>query len=83
MDTSTICSYVTDKEPTLNMEQQPDQTKTEAQPSALSRTWNHLSENVRPSGLAEFELLILTFCIGLQGTPTPNNYPTPPLPPTH
>lgn len=75
MDTATICSSVTDKESTLEIQQQPAQTKTDAQPSVLSRTWSHLNDNVRPSGLAELELLILTFCIGLQGTPAPPNHP--------
>ncbi|GAB1310963.1 hypothetical protein MFIFM68171_01173 [Madurella fahalii] len=36
------------------------------QPSKTSTVWQYLNQNVRPSGLAELELLILTFCIGLQ-----------------
>ncbi|KAK3310527.1 uncharacterized protein B0T15DRAFT_41132 [Chaetomium strumarium] len=36
------------------------------QPSALAKTWSHLNENVRGSILAEVQLLILTFCIGVQ-----------------
>ncbi len=48
--------------------QQHDPSKTHLQPpSALSRAWDYLNEDVRPSGLVEAELLILTFCIGLQG----------------
>ncbi|KAK4239710.1 hypothetical protein C8A03DRAFT_32232 [Achaetomium macrosporum] len=41
--------------------------ETYGQPSALSKTWRHLNENVRSSVLAELQLLILTFCIGVQG----------------
>ncbi|KAK4043669.1 hypothetical protein C8A01DRAFT_32196 [Parachaetomium inaequale] len=42
-------------------------SKTYTQPpSTRSKAWTHLNENVRASGLAELELLILTFCIGLQ-----------------
>jgi hypothetical protein len=43
------------------------QPETKTPPSALSRVWRHLNEDVRASSLAELELLILTFCIGLQG----------------
>lgn len=32
-----------------------------------SRIWRHLRADVRPSNLAEVELLLLTFCTGLQG----------------
>ncbi|KAI1482530.1 hypothetical protein F4774DRAFT_406705 [Daldinia eschscholtzii] len=34
--------------------------------SIFSRAWCHMMEPVRPSGFAEFELLILTFCTGMQ-----------------
>ncbi|KAI1376377.1 hypothetical protein F4677DRAFT_89996 [Hypoxylon crocopeplum] len=34
--------------------------------SFMSRVWSHMLESVRPSGFAEFELLILTFCTGIQ-----------------
>ncbi|KAK3372498.1 hypothetical protein B0H63DRAFT_298819 [Podospora didyma] len=34
--------------------------------SSASRAWDHLNANVRPSALAEFQLLLLTFSIGLQ-----------------
>lgn len=46
---------------------QYDSPKIQTQPSALSRAWSYLNEDVRANGLAEIELLILTFCIGLQG----------------
>ncbi len=44
-----------------------DQSKIHTRPSAFSRAWGYLNQNVHASGLAEAELLILTFCIGLQG----------------
>ncbi|KAI1367117.1 hypothetical protein F5Y08DRAFT_336998 [Xylaria arbuscula] len=34
--------------------------------SIISRTWSHLLEDVRPSGFVEFELVLLTFCTGIQ-----------------
>ncbi|KAI2780763.1 hypothetical protein F4815DRAFT_113444 [Daldinia loculata] len=34
--------------------------------SIFSRAWCHMLEPVRPSGFAELELLILTFCTGMQ-----------------
>ncbi|KAI3323610.1 hypothetical protein HD806DRAFT_497331 [Xylariaceae sp. AK1471] len=34
--------------------------------SITSRAWSHMLENVRPSGFVEFELLLLTFCTGIQ-----------------
>ncbi|KAI0385774.1 hypothetical protein F5Y04DRAFT_156555 [Hypomontagnella monticulosa] len=34
--------------------------------SIMSRAWKHMLEPVRASGFAEFELLILTFCTGMQ-----------------
>ncbi|KAI1767612.1 hypothetical protein GGR53DRAFT_463299 [Hypoxylon sp. FL1150] len=34
--------------------------------SFASRAWSHMLEPVRPSGFAEFELLLLTFCTGIQ-----------------
>ncbi|KAL1842359.1 hypothetical protein VTJ49DRAFT_5424 [Mycothermus thermophilus] len=40
--------------------------KSEKAPSLFSRAWVYLNQDVRASGLAELELLILTFCIGLQ-----------------
>ncbi|KAK4105310.1 hypothetical protein N658DRAFT_512795 [Parathielavia hyrcaniae] len=44
-----------------------DLSKTDdTQPSALSKTWRYLCEDVRPSALAEVQLCLLTFCIGLQ-----------------
>ncbi|KAL2270094.1 hypothetical protein VTJ83DRAFT_2278 [Remersonia thermophila] len=42
------------------------EAKSRKAPSLLSRAWGHLNQDVRASGLAELELLILTFCIGLQ-----------------
>lgn len=35
--------------------------------TSSSRLWKHLTADVRPSCLAEVELLLLTFCTGLQG----------------
>jgi hypothetical protein len=37
----------------------------------LSRIDQHLTEDVRVSWLAEIELLLLTFCTGIQGALTP------------
>ncbi|KAI0200353.1 hypothetical protein F4808DRAFT_429528 [Astrocystis sublimbata] len=34
--------------------------------SMTSRIWTHMLENVRPSGFVEFELVLLTFCTGIQ-----------------
>ncbi|KAI1277470.1 hypothetical protein F5Y07DRAFT_407352 [Xylaria sp. FL0933] len=34
--------------------------------SFTSRAWNHMLEDVRPSGFVEFELVFLTFCTGIQ-----------------
>ncbi|KAI8632221.1 hypothetical protein F5Y19DRAFT_420028 [Xylariaceae sp. FL1651] len=34
--------------------------------SGASRAWGHMLENVRPSGFVEFELVLLTFCTGIQ-----------------
>ncbi|KAI2618445.1 hypothetical protein GGR54DRAFT_156304 [Hypoxylon sp. NC1633] len=34
--------------------------------SMVSKAWSHMLEPVRPSGFAELELLILTFCTGIQ-----------------
>ncbi|KAI0409668.1 hypothetical protein F4802DRAFT_155856 [Xylaria palmicola] len=31
-----------------------------------SRAWRHMLEDVRPSGFVEFELVLLTFCTGIQ-----------------
>ncbi|KAH6650135.1 hypothetical protein F5144DRAFT_35361 [Chaetomium tenue] len=46
---------------------EPQERKSRnTQPSTRSRAWKHLNENVCASALAELELLILTFCIGLQ-----------------
>lgn len=44
----------------------PDDKALPAQPISRSRIWQHLTADVRPSFLAEVELLILTFCTGLQ-----------------
>ncbi|KAK3937070.1 hypothetical protein QBC46DRAFT_393619 [Diplogelasinospora grovesii] len=41
---------------------QPSKTPS----SFASRAWQHLKAPVRPSGFAEFELTLLTFCTGLQ-----------------
>ncbi|CAJ2501125.1 Uu.00g039780.m01.CDS01 [Anthostomella pinea] len=44
-------------------------SKPESQPeptSFASRAWRHMQEPVRASGFAEFELLFLTFCTGIQ-----------------
>jgi hypothetical protein len=35
--------------------------------STKDKLWVYLTGNVRPTILAEIQLLILTFCIGLQG----------------
>ncbi|KAI0396663.1 hypothetical protein F5Y17DRAFT_75817 [Xylariaceae sp. FL0594] len=37
-----------------------------SQISVTSRVWRHMSEDVRPSGFVEFELLLLTLCTGMQ-----------------
>ncbi|KAI0533060.1 hypothetical protein GGR58DRAFT_488047 [Xylaria digitata] len=34
--------------------------------STTSRVWRHMVEDVRPSGFVEFELVLLTFCTGIQ-----------------
>ncbi|KAI1436737.1 hypothetical protein GGR50DRAFT_692927 [Xylaria sp. CBS 124048] len=34
--------------------------------SFTSRAWDHMTEHVRPSGFVELELIILTFCTGIQ-----------------
>ncbi|KAI1828578.1 hypothetical protein F4861DRAFT_9731 [Xylaria intraflava] len=34
--------------------------------SITSRTWSHMQEDVRPSSFVEFELILLTFCTGIQ-----------------
>jgi uncharacterized membrane protein YoaK (UPF0700 family) len=41
-------------------------THPQPQPSTLQKAWVHLNQPVRASGFAELQLLILTFCIGLQ-----------------
>ncbi|KAL2161452.1 hypothetical protein VTH06DRAFT_8013 [Thermothelomyces fergusii] len=41
-------------------------SKVQPPPSLRSRAWSHLNETLRASVLVEIELLILTFCIGLQ-----------------
>ena len=38
-----------------------------ARMSKRSRLWRHLTSEVEPSFLVEVELIILTFCTGLQG----------------
>ncbi|KAI1304508.1 hypothetical protein F5Y03DRAFT_357575 [Xylaria venustula] len=43
----------------------PKRDPSETQ-SISSRAWRHMLEDVRPSGLVEFELLFLTFCTGIQ-----------------
>ncbi|KAI2471262.1 hypothetical protein F4781DRAFT_429610 [Annulohypoxylon bovei var. microspora] len=43
-----------------------DSTLSPNPSSIISRVWCHMLEPVRPSGFVEFELLILTFCIGIQ-----------------
>ncbi|KAL2122877.1 hypothetical protein VTJ04DRAFT_3332 [Mycothermus thermophilus] len=48
------------------MEEVHHQPQTNQPPSVLQKTWTYLNEEVRVSVLAELELLILTFCIGLQ-----------------
>lgn len=48
--------------------------------SSGSSLWQHLTADVRPSMLAEVELLILTFFTGLQGKPRvqlPESNPSP------
>ncbi|GAW21562.1 hypothetical protein ANO14919_110850 [Xylariales sp. No.14919] len=34
--------------------------------SITSRAWGHMVEDLRPSGFVEFELILLTFCTGIQ-----------------
>lgn len=41
----------------------------------LSKTKQHLLEPVTPSLLAEIELLVLTFCTGIQGKPSTPSWP--------
>ncbi|KAI1461916.1 hypothetical protein F4805DRAFT_187520 [Annulohypoxylon moriforme] len=43
-----------------------ESTMSSSPNSIISRAWHHMLEPVRPSGFVEFELLILTFCIGIQ-----------------
>ncbi|OTB07625.1 hypothetical protein M426DRAFT_8622 [Hypoxylon sp. CI-4A] len=43
-----------------------DTTLSPSSTSIFSRTWSYMLEPVRPSGFAEFELLLLTFCTGIQ-----------------
>ncbi|KAK3329543.1 hypothetical protein B0H66DRAFT_541416 [Apodospora peruviana] len=49
----------------FNVPAQRPQTSND-QTSSSSRTWQYLNAPVRASGFAEFELLLLTFCTGLQ-----------------
>ena len=35
--------------------------------SPVSKTWSYFSSLVRPTSFAELELVLLTFCIGIQG----------------
>ena len=44
----------------------PSKPPTQTEPSTLQKAWHHLNQPVRASGFAELQLLILTFCIGLQ-----------------
>ncbi|KAI2613905.1 uncharacterized protein GGS25DRAFT_516764 [Hypoxylon fragiforme] len=66
-------------EPKVNNLQDPEQKKSEcmqtpsrdpslspAPISIMSRIWNHMMEPVRTSAFTEFELLLLTFCTGIQ-----------------
>lgn len=46
---------------------EPKEPSQHQQPFA-SRAWAYLNEDVRPSHFAEMQLVLLTFCIGLQGT---------------
>ncbi|KAI0175551.1 hypothetical protein GGR52DRAFT_537175 [Hypoxylon sp. FL1284] len=43
-----------------------DPTLSPETTSIASRAWSHLLEPVRPSAFVEFELLLLTFCTGIQ-----------------
>ncbi|KAK3495954.1 hypothetical protein B0T13DRAFT_310972 [Neurospora crassa] len=45
---------------------QPSKSSSASQQSLASRTWAYLNEDVVPSTFAEIQLLLLTFCIGLQ-----------------
>lgn len=67
----------TDRTPSRGvLESKHDATSSAQPPTTLSRTWRYLNETIRPSTFVELELLILTFCIGLQGKSTQ----TPPPP---
>ncbi|KAJ4295983.1 hypothetical protein N0V88_004685 [Collariella sp. IMI 366227] len=50
----------------MAVQQQTKPLPERPQVSKRSRFWHYLNENLRPSSLIEAELLILTFCIGLQ-----------------
>ncbi len=43
-------------------------TATVAPSSPLDATWDYLTASVRPSVFVEIELLVLTFCTGIQGS---------------
>ncbi|KAK3341500.1 hypothetical protein B0T25DRAFT_573873 [Lasiosphaeria hispida] len=49
---------------TANHEAEQPPCKTT--PARSTRVWSYLNESVRPSGFAEFQLILLTFCVGLQ-----------------
>ncbi|OTA55510.1 hypothetical protein K449DRAFT_376627 [Hypoxylon sp. EC38] len=66
-------------DPKVNAPQEPEQKRSNSIQTAdsgttlshnsnsiLVRAWSHMTESVRPSAFAEFELLILTFCTGIQ-----------------
>ena len=45
----------------------PKAEASSTSPNVLSRARDHLAAPVRPSGFAELELILLTFCTGIQG----------------
>jgi len=42
-------------------------TELEKNSSFLFKAWVYVNNSIRPNGLAEVQLILLTFCIGLQG----------------
>ncbi|KAI1171221.1 hypothetical protein F4777DRAFT_594062 [Nemania sp. FL0916] len=46
--------------------QTPSSGPSSKDQSFISRAWRHMLEDVRPSGFVEFELILLTFCTGIQ-----------------
>jgi hypothetical protein len=52
-----------------------DKLSTTGSKFSVSKTRCRLTESIAPSGLAEIELVLLTFCTGIQGqTPLSKRY---------